>query len=153
MIATEKGRRSTKHFNLLGQEIANSAPAGEIRPQRAFSFEGKKTMQVRALKRFESRYGPIRIGEIFTAEQSYGVYLVSKLMAEEIKPDKSELRQPDRRQVIPGAPLKKNETEPPPPSDTEKPQDDGPERPSALSRAARRLRKRTPSTRAPAVKP
>lgn len=109
-------------------------------------------MQVRALKTFQSRYGFIRNGEIFTAEDHYARDLMTRAMVKELKPDKSAPLAPDRTQVLPGAPLKKDEPTQRPSESASQPED-GQAKPSALSRVARRLRKRTSSTRAPAVKP
>ncbi len=110
-------------------------------------------MQCRALKTFQSRYGFIRTGEIFTAEEHIGKDYLNRGMVkiEPDRPDRSQLLKPDRTQVLPEAPLKKDEPTPRPP-ESEKQQEGGQERPSVLSRAARRLRRKTASTPAPAAK-
>jgi hypothetical protein len=111
--------------------------------------------QCKALRTFESRYGFIRTGDRFSSEKGYAVELATRgLIA--ILPDTPE---PARVQAFPGAPLvqgKEPPANPPPPAqqstadrDTEAPPAAGAARPSALSRAAQALRRKTaPKSRA-----
>jgi hypothetical protein len=111
--------------------------------------------QCKALRTFESRYGFIRTGDRFSSEQGYAVELQSRGLIAILKED----LEPARTQAFPQAPRtqgKESPANPPPPaapntaeSDTEDPPAAGSARPSALSRAARALTRRTaPTSRA-----
>ena len=96
-------------------------------------------MQVRARVTFQSRYGFIRTGEVFTAEEGYGQQLIigGKVEREgrpEMKPERRQAAQADA----------KDEGDSAPPA-SEKAKDAGPEKRSLLSRAVRRRPVKTPS--------
>jgi hypothetical protein len=140
-----------RHFDLTGAEIDPTV----VRPERIMKIrtvsEGAKTMQMRAIVTFQSRYGFIRTGEVFTAEDGYAQQLRigGKAVYE------PEERKPDRTQHFPAAPEKKTDDpvpSTPPPSESERPKVSGTVQPSALSRAVRRLTKKTPTTRGTAAK-
>lgn len=111
--------------------------------------------QCKALRTFDSRYGFIRAGDRFSAEKGYALDLATRGLVA-ILPDTLE---PARTQAFPGAPLTQGKDPPPrPPAPepkntadpaTEDPPAAGSARPSALSRAARALTRRTaPSSKA-----
>jgi hypothetical protein len=135
------------HFNAAGEPVDPSAPAPEYTKRRRFSLDGVKTMQVRAKTTFQSRYGFIRAGEVFTAEEGYGQQLI---IGGKVVREGGEMK-PDRRQTHTEAPLKKDDPMPPPPA-SENPKDAGTEKRSLLSRAVRRRPVRTPTIADPAVK-
>lgn len=100
-------------------------------------------MQLRAAATFQSRYGFIRTGEVFTAEETYGQQLVIGGKATKM-PDRVE---PSRRQVIPEAPQKKDEpTFDPPPPASESPKEDGQVKRSRSSRRVQVPAGPTPTT-------
>jgi hypothetical protein len=105
-------------------------------------------MQVRAKVTFQSQYGLVRSGEVFSAEEHYANQL---LKGGKVTREPDELREPlkvDRTQHFKDAPLKKDQPTPQPSASENQP-DDGAERPSLLSRAGRRLRKPTSDTAEP----
>lgn len=103
--------------------------------------------QCKALRTFDSRYGFIRTGDRFSSEKGYALELSTKGLVA-ILPDTLE---PERTQAFPGAPAVKGKDPPdPPPAQPntadpamEDPPAAGSARPSALSRAARALTRRT----------
>lgn len=110
----------------------------------------------RALRTFESKYGPLRAGERVTVDPAYFNDVNRRgPMLEEVRPN----LEPPRRQVLPGAPQKKDATtdvpEPlpssPQPPSSDAPPIDGSARPASSSRAAPRSRKRMLAT--PEAKP
>jgi hypothetical protein len=104
-------------------------------------------MQVRARVRFDSKYGPVRPGDIFTAEEGY----VQGLLRDNLVTKVPEDLRPDRRQVIQEAPrTKKDESLANPPQASM--QDDGPVKPLPSSRAGRASRRATRSTAGRAAK-
>jgi len=62
--------------------------------------------QCKALKTFDSRYGKVRLGETFAAEQGYAVDLKSNGLVEILGEKKAD-REPQRTQAFVGAPLNK----------------------------------------------
>jgi hypothetical protein len=101
-------------------------------------------MECVALKSFQSKYGFIRQGSPFTAEKSYGLDLIGLKLARESKPD----LQPQRVQAFAKAPQTKGKDPPASPPPPENPTmagstDDGPAKPSLLSRVVRASRRRT----------
>jgi hypothetical protein len=112
-------------------------------------------MQLRATRTFKSRYGMIRNGQNFTAENSYGNDLISSGKAQEIRVD---VPRPARVQAFTGAERNKGKDEPEIPPDPANQnsadlKDDGQARPSALSRVGRALRRRTRTTAEDEPKP
>lgn len=103
--------------------------------------------QCKALRTFDSRYGFIRTGDRFSSEKGYALELATRGLVA-ILPDTLE---PARVQAFDRAPQgKESPANPPPPanpstaeSDTEDPPAAGAARPSALSRAAQALRRKT----------
>jgi hypothetical protein len=156
MVQIVNGRQASRAgFNTRGEPVEHSGPVGEIRLLPAFSLEGKNTVQVRSLVRFDSRYGPVRAGDVFTAEEGYAQGLIRDRKVERVPED---LR-PERTQVIQEAPKKKalessqpSSSESRNPSAPESTPVDGQAKPSALSRVGRAARKLTRTTREPAAK-
>jgi hypothetical protein len=102
-------------------------------------------MQLRALTTFKSRYGMIRSGQNFTAEQAYGRDLVNGKKAMEIE---VQMPRPGRTQAFKAAPANKGKDEPAPSPEPNMadPADAGEARPASSSRAGRASRRRTRST-------
>jgi hypothetical protein len=63
---------------------------------------------VKALKTFDSRYGKVRTGETFAAEQGYAVALKANGLVEIVGEKSKADREPQRRQAFVAAPLNKD---------------------------------------------
>jgi hypothetical protein len=137
-------------FNARGEAVDRLPPPIEA----AKIAEGATTMRVRAIATFQGRYGFVRTGEIFLAEDAYAHDLIAKKKVK-LEPERQQ-PEPDRKQAHPEAPRKKTEPTEPPASESHAsaaPKADGPAKPSVLSRAGRAVRRVTRPGRAAAPKP